>query len=133
MSFPRFSAVLVIVLALAGFASASGARAEGDSPAVVGASEIQAGIDQAAAQADADRQVLKQLIGRADFGRVAAAAGLDVERATAAVGTLAGDELAQLAAQARLVPVELVGGSDSIVLPATTIIIVLLVIILLAA
>lgn len=133
MSFPKRSVVLVIVFALTSFVSASDARAEGVSPAVVGASEIQAGIDQAAGQADADRQVLKQLLGRADFGRVAAAAGLDVERAVAAVGTLSGDELAQLAAQARLVPTELVGGRDSIVLPATTIIIVLLVIILLAA
>lgn len=133
MSFPRRSAVLVIAIALASFVSASGARAEGVSPPVVGASEIQAGFDQAAAAADADRQVLTQLIGRADFGRVAAAAGLDIERAIAAVGTLSGDELAQAAAQARLVPVELIGGRDSIVMPVTTIIIVLLVLILLAA
>lgn len=133
MSFSKRTVALVIVVALAGFALAPGVRAEGVSPQTVGASEIQAGIDQAAARAEADRQVLRQLLDRADFGRVAAAAGLDVERAVAAVGTLSGGELTQLAAQARLVPDELVGGSDSIVLPATTIIIVLLVIILLAS
>ena len=98
---------------------------------VVGAAEIQSRIDDRADQADADRYVLRQLLLREDVRQIAAAAGLDLERATAATSVLSGDALARAADQARTAQVDLVGGSDSIVMPVTTVIIVLLLIILL--
>jgi hypothetical protein len=61
---------------------------------------------------------------------VAERSGLDLRRATTAVATLDGAELAQVAAQAQQVDQALAGGQSRIVISTTLIIIVLLVIIL---
>ncbi|MBK7671286.1 MAG: hypothetical protein IPJ24_07820 [bacterium] len=117
---------LVLSLATAGAVQAV------DAPtAVVGAVEIQSRLDDRADQADADRSEIRRLLQRTDVQRIAAAAGLDLERAGAAASVLSGDALAQAAAQARAVPVDLAGSGDSIVMPVTTVIIVLLLLILL--
>ncbi len=119
------------IVAIAVSLSAAGvARADGTPPEVIGAGEIQARIDLSAQQADADRRAVQALLQRDDVRKVAAAAGLDIGRAEAAASVLSGESLASIAAQARAVPTDLAGGSDSIVMPATTVIIVLLVIIL---
>lgn len=119
--------IIAACLAASGLATAAPAQ-----PTAVGADEIQARLDLGSRQADADRQSVQDLLQRADVRQVAAAAGLDIERAAAAASVLSGDALASIAEQARTVPADLAGGSDSIVMPATTIIIVLLVIILVA-
>jgi hypothetical protein len=61
---------------------------------------------------------------------VADRAGLDLRRATSAVATLQGEDLARVAAQAAQVDEALAGGQSRIVISTTLIIIVLLVIIL---
>ncbi len=119
--------IIAACLATAGLATAAQSQ-----PGAVGADEIQARLDHSAQQVAADRQSVQDLLQREDVRAIAAAAGLDIERAAAAASVLSGDELASVAAQARTVPTDLAGGSDSIVMPVTTVIIVLLVIILVA-
>ncbi|MFH1277564.1 MAG: PA2779 family protein [Candidatus Eisenbacteria bacterium] len=97
---------------------------------VVGESEIQARIDQQINQADADRQAIQVMLQRTEVRQVAGSAGLDLERASAAVSVLSGPTLEKLAAQAREVNAGLVGGDGTIVLSATAVIIILLILIL---
>jgi hypothetical protein len=99
---------------------------------VVGETEIQARIDQQIGQANADRQAIQTMLQREDVRRIAGSAGLDLERASAAAGTLSGASLEKLAAQAREVNASLVGGDNTVVISATTLIIILLILILLS-
>jgi hypothetical protein len=99
---------------------------------VVGAAELQAGIDHQADRSAADRQAIESLLERSDVRQIAGAAGLDLARARAAAAVLSGPELERLAAQARAVEVGLVGGNGTVVISSTVIIIVLLVLILVA-
>jgi hypothetical protein len=99
---------------------------------VTGVNEIQDRIDQQVDTAAADRQAIETMLQRDDVRRIAGSAGLDIERASAAVQVLSGSSLESLAAQARAVNADLVGGADTIVISATTLIIILLVIIIVA-
>ena len=78
---------------------------------------------------EADREALRTFLANPAVKTVAAKAGLSVEKAGAAVGTLQGDELHRAANQARTVNADLAGGA-TVVITTTTIIIILLVIIL---
>ena len=71
------------------------------------------------------------MLGNPEVKAVAEKAGLDLRRATTAVASLDGQELTQLAAQARQVDQALAGGQSSITISTTVIIIGLLVLILL--
>ena len=123
---------LVVLAAVAFAVGAAGAGLAGEPQRhVVGDSQIQARVDQQNSRADADRQVIQIMLRRADVRQIAGAAGLDVERADAAVAVLSGPTLERLAAQAREVNAGLAGGDDKIVISATTIIIILLIISLL--
>jgi len=125
----RFALVVFAVAVIA--ASAAGAGLAGELQRhVVSDSEIQAKIDQQISQADADRQAIQTMLQRADVRQIAGAAGLDIERASAAAAVLSGPSLEQLAAQAREVNTNLAGGDGTIVLSATAIIIILLILIL---
>ena len=112
--------------------------ATGASPAdepqrhVVAVSEIQSRIDQQISQADADRLAIQTLLQREEVRQIAGAAGLDLERASAAAAVLSGSSLAQLSAQAREVNANLAGGDTKIIISATLVIIILLILILLA-
>ena len=126
-------------LALAAFAVVAVAvGAAGASPAdepqrhVVAVNEIQSRIDQQINQADADRQAIQTLLQREEVRQIAGAAGLDLERASAAAAVLSGPSLKKLAAQAREVNANLAGGDTKIVISATLVIIVLLILILIA-
>jgi hypothetical protein len=95
----------------------------------------QAMLDNAIAgrvgQTDLDRRAILGLLERQQVREIAASAGIDITRASAAVATLDGEELRQLAEQARVVDDSLAGGQSSITLRTTTIIIGLLVLIVL--
>lgn len=97
---------------------------------VVGKSALDSAVQQRVMQDQADRDAIVALLHRSDVKQVAARAGLSVERAEAAVSTLQGDDLRQIASQARQVQNDLAGGASTIVISTTTIILVLLVIIL---
>lgn len=82
-----------------------------------------------AAKTQADRQMVLDVLQRDEVRDVAKAANLPLDRAAAAVATLQGEELAQVAAQAQQVNDALAGG-QTITMSVWLIIIALLVIIL---
>ena len=93
-------------------------------------SAIDAALQQHVSTAAADRADLLRVLGNSEVKAVAEKAGLDLRRATTAVASLDGQELTQLAAQARQVDEALAGGQSRVVISTTVIIIILLVLIL---
>lgn len=107
-------------------------RASAQTPHAAPPSAIDQALEQHAATVDADRAVVQRVLERPDVRALAAEVGVDVRRAQSAIATLEGDQLAQLAAQARQAEQALAGGQGgSITLSYTLIIIGLLVLILL--
>jgi hypothetical protein len=84
-------------------------------------------------QQQGDRAAIISLLRRAEVRDIAAKAGISLEKAEAAVATLQGDDLRELAEQSRQVQNDLAGGASNIVISTTTIIIVLLLIVLIVA
>lgn len=80
--------------------------------------------------ADRDREVIQRLLDRPEVGALAADVGLDLRDARAAVATLDGPRLAELAVHARNAEQARAGG-QSVTISYTLIIIGLLVLILL--
>jgi hypothetical protein len=97
---------------------------------VIGKAALDAAVQQRVSQEQADRDAIMSLLGRAEVREIAAKAGLSLEKAEAAVSTLQGDDLRQIASQAQQVQSDLAGGASTVVISTTTIIIVLLIIIL---
>ena len=97
---------------------------------VVAKSALAQTVQERVSQDQADRDVIKSLLQRAEVRQIASQAGLSLEKAQAAVSTLQGDLLRDLASQARQVNDELAGGASTIVISTTTIIIILLIVIL---
>ena len=94
-------------------------------------SAIDAALQQHVSSADADRADLLRVLANPEVKSVADKAGLDLRRATTAVASLEGEQLAKAAAQARQVDEALAGGQSRVVISTTLIIIALLVLILL--
>lgn len=97
---------------------------------VVATSALSQTVQERVSQDQADRDVIKSLLQRAEVRQIASQAGLSLEKAQAAVSTLQGDLLRDLASQARQVNDELAGGASTVVISTTTIIIILLIVIL---
>lgn len=87
-------------------------------------------VAQHAAAHDADRAAIHEALARPEVRGVAASAGINLDRLSAAVGTMNGADLERAAAAARNVNDALVGGATTLVISTTTIIIALLVIII---
>jgi hypothetical protein len=96
----------------------------------VGRAALELAVQQRVSQEQADREAITSLLRRSEVRQVAARAGLSLERVEAAVSTLHGDDLRQVASQARQVQNDLAGGASTIVISTTTVIIVLLIVIL---
>ena len=94
-------------------------------------SAIDAALQQHVSTVAADRADLLRVLGNPEVKAVAGKAGLDLRRATTAVASLEGQQLTELAAQARQVDQALAGGQSKVVISTTVIIIALLVLILL--
>jgi len=99
---------------------------------VVGEVDIQTQIDRRIDSESADRQAIQDLLRRPDVRRIAGAAGLDIERASAAAAVLSGPELQEIAARAQAINSG-VGGVEKVTLSITAIVIILLLIIILAS
>jgi hypothetical protein len=97
---------------------------------VIGKGALDKAVQTRAAQDQADREAILTLLGRQEVREVANKAGLSLDKATAAVSTLQGDDLRQVASQARQANNELAGGATTVVITTTTIILILLVVIL---
>ena len=100
---------------------------------VIGKSALDKAVQQRVAKDQSDRAAIQSLLRRAEVRQVAGKAGLSLDKAVAAVSTLQGDELRQLAEQARQADNQLAGGASTVVISTTTIIIVLLLVILIIA
>lgn len=123
MRFVRRSLAVCLTLLLA----APTAQAQNH---VIGKSALDKAVQQRVNQEQADRDAIMLLLRRAEVRDIAARAGLSLDKAEAAVSTLQGDELRQIASQAHQVQNDLAGGASTVVISTTTIIIVLLIIIL---
>ena len=97
---------------------------------VIDRAALDQAVQQRVARDRADREAVVALLRRADVRDVAARAGLSLERAETAAAALQGDDLHQIASQARQVQSDLAGGASTITISTTTIIIILLVVIL---
>jgi hypothetical protein len=100
---------------------------------VINKSALDQAVQQRVSQDQADRDAIRSLLQRPEVKDVAEKAGLPLDKAAAAVGSLQGDDLRELASQARSVDRQLAGGASTIVISTTTIIIVLLIILLIVA
>lgn len=117
----RSLAVLLAVLVSAPVANAQ--------QHVIPKSALDQAVQERVARDQADRDAIMTLLKRQEVKEVAQQAGLSIEKATAAVATLEGDDLRQVASQARDVNNELAGGATTVVITTTTIIIILLIVI----
>jgi Mg-chelatase subunit ChlI len=97
---------------------------------VISRTALDQALREQVSQDRADRDAIVSLLHRSEVKEVAARAGLSLAKAESAVATLQGDELHQLASQARQAENNLAGGASTIVISTTTIIIVLLIVIL---
>ena len=100
---------------------------------VIGKSALDKAVQERVSRDQADREAITSLLQRADVREVAARAGVSLDKAQAAVSTLEGSELQQIASQARAVQNDLAGGQSAIVISTTTIIIALLIVLLIVA
>jgi hypothetical protein len=97
---------------------------------VVAKAALTQAVQERVGQDQADRDAIRSLLARSDVRQVAQHAGLSIAKAEAAVSTLQGQDLRDLASQARQVNDDLAAGASTIVISTTTVIIVLLVVIL---
>lgn len=100
-------------------------------PHVISQSALDRAVQQRVSRDQADRDAIEQLLQNPAVRDAAARAGLSIEKAESSVATLQGDDLHQIASQARAVNEQLAGGASTVTISTTTIIIALLVIILL--
>jgi hypothetical protein len=96
---------------------------------VIGKNALDKAVQERVTRDQSDREAILTLLQRADVREVAAKAGVSLEKASAAVATLEGQDLREIASQARQVNNELAGGA-TVVITTTTIIIILLIVIL---
>jgi len=100
---------------------------------VINKSALDQAVQRRVSQDQADRDAIRNLLQRSEVKDVAAKAGLSLEKAEAAIASLQGDDLREMASQARSVDQQLAGGASTIVISTTTIIIILLIILLIVA
>ena len=125
------SMALFAALLLFSLMSGTGVAAE---PAnhVVSDTEIQSQIDAQSTSEAADRQAIRDLLARPEVQRIAGSAGLDLQRAGAAVSVLSGAELQRLAQQSRQANAAIMGGDRIVISWMMVIIIVAALVILIA-
>jgi hypothetical protein len=116
---------LAVCLAVVFMAPAAHAQSN-----VIRNSALDKAVQERVARDQADRDAIQSLLHRAEVRDVADKAGLSLDKAIAAASTLHGEDLRQLAEQARQVDNQLAGGASTIVISTTTVIIVLLIVIL---
>jgi hypothetical protein len=122
-----FTSVLVILLSI----MVAMPRVQAQASHTASQSAIDAALQEQVSSAAADRADVQRVLTNPEVKAVADAAGIDLRRASTAVASLEGEQLSQIAAQARQVDQALAGGQSKIVISTTVIIIALLVLILL--
>src|SRR3954469_15389407 len=79
---------------------------------VIHQSALDQAVQQRVSQDQADRDAIRSLLQRSEVKDIAARSGLSLEKAQAAVGSLQGDDLREVAGQARAVNQQLAGGAS---------------------
>lgn len=120
--------VVVALLALPG----PGLRAADRPSGPVSQAELDRALAAKADGDDAARDTIRTLLQREDVRELARGYGLDARRAEAAVGTLQGDELRQLSAQAAAANAQLAGGDIDIRISLIALLLIIIIVILLA-
>lgn len=113
---------LALTLVLPGLAAAD--------DSAVRSADLDAALAASSLQDDAARQQVRALLARDEVRVLAEAAGLDLRHADAAVATLEGEELQQLAQHAAAADRELTGGTAIALSLGALILIVVLIIVL---
>ena len=121
----------LLAAALLSFGMVGNGQAGDTRADVVGEADIQAQLDRRADNEASDRQAVQDLLRRPEVRKIAGAAGLDIERASAAAGVLSGAELKEVAARAHQIN-DVVGGRQTVTIAVTTLIIIVLIIIILS-
>ena len=122
--------LFVSLVAILLIATAAAPRLQAQTAHAAPQSALDAAVQQHVDTTAADREAVTRVLGRSEVKGVADRAGIDLRRATGAVSTLQGEDLARVAAQARQVETALAGGQSKVVISTTMIIIALLVLIL---
>jgi len=102
-----------------------------DQQHLVTPSQLATTVADGVAKQDANRTAVHEALARPEVQSVASSMGIDLTRATAAVDTMSGADLARAADAAQQVNQQLVGGASTIVISTTTIVIILLLVIIL--
>lgn len=123
-----FRRTLAVCLAVLVMAPAASAQSN-----VINKSALDKAVQERVSRDQADREAIRTLLQREEVRDVAGKAGLSLDKALAAVSTLDGDQLQELADQSRQIDNQLSGGASTVVISTTTIIIVLLLVILIVA
>jgi len=121
----------IAVLSIAVFFAASVPVAALEQPSVVSAADLDRALAARGTGEDDARQLLRDLLARPDVAELAADMGLELQRAQDAVQTLEGEQLQELAAQARHVQGDLAGG-QTITISLVTLLLIIIIVILLA-
>ncbi len=79
-----------------------------------------------------DRDAVIGVLRQPQVQALAAKLGLNVTKAEAAIATISGPELKELATQARATNAPLAGGSNTVIISTTTLLLILIIVILVA-
>ena|SRR5262245_61624295 len=120
----------LLVLPLVLVTVSAGSAFAGQQPHIVTPSQLSEAMMSQVASQNGNRAAVREALARPEVRRVAAGLGVDADRLTAVVDTMAGTDLDRAASAAQQLNQQLVGGDSSISLSTTTIIIALLLIIL---
>ena len=122
--------LFVSLVAILVMATAAAPRLQAQTAHAAPQSALDAAVQQHVDTTAADREAVLRVLGNAEVKGIAERAGIDLRRATGAVSTLQGEDLARVAAQARQAETALAGGQSKITVSTTLVIIALLVLIL---
>ena len=105
----------VSLVAIFLMATAAAPRLQAQTTHAAPQSALDAAVQQHVDTTAADREAVLRVLGHSEVKGVAERAGIDLRRATGAVSTLQGEDLARVAAQAQQVEKALAGGQSKIV------------------
>lgn len=120
----------VAVMLLPVFLAASPAFAQ--QARVVGTADLHQALVERTAAEEAQRAQVQRVLDRTEVQQLAARMGLDLADARTAVGTLSGQQLADVAARASAADVALAGGASTVVISTTTLLLVIIIVVLLS-
>ena len=93
---------------------------------------MQQAVREAQSADQNNRAAVIEALGREDVRQLADKFGLDLKDAAAAVSTLSGAQLAELAEPARAINADQTGGAQTVVISITTLLLIIIIVLLVA-